>query len=103
MHIVRVFSPDIKMEFDLSKCALLIMSRGEVVQTEQTFDAEWWSDDMYGRGNRKQLFWVLKVDGIKHEEMKELMSKEYCWKMKVTLESELNDGNIVSKKDEHCR
>lgn len=41
MHIVRVFSPDIKMEFDLSKCALLMMSRGEVVQTEQTFDAEW--------------------------------------------------------------
>ena len=29
------------MEFDLSKCALLMMSRGEVVQTEQTFDAEW--------------------------------------------------------------
>ena len=36
VYIVRVFSSDIKMEFHLSKCALLVMSRGEVVQTEQT-------------------------------------------------------------------
>ena len=35
---------------------------------------------------------------MKHEEMKELMSKEYCCKMKLTLESELNDRNIVSIK-----
>ena len=34
VNTVRIFSEDIKMEFGLSKCGVLIMKRGKVVESD---------------------------------------------------------------------
>ena len=39
---------------------------------------------------------ILETDGVKHEEMKDQIKKEYIRKVRNILKSKLNGGNIVS-------
>ena len=39
---------------------------------------------------------ILEADGIKHDEMKEQLKKEYIRRVRNVLKSKLNWGNIIS-------
>ena len=38
---------------------------------------------------------ILETDGVKHEEMKDQIKKEYIRKVRNILKSKLNGGNII--------
>ena len=89
VNTVRIFSEDIKMEFGLSKCGVLIMKRDGLCMPDGTMMRN------TEEGGYKYLG-ILEADGIKHDEMKEQLKKEYIRRVRNVLKSKLNGGNIVS-------
>ena len=96
VNSVRIFSDDIKMEFGLSKCAVLIMKRGKVVTREGIDMPNGKMMKCIEEGSGYKYFGILEADGIKHEEMKDQVTKEYVRRLRTILKSKLNGGNIIS-------
>ena len=96
IHTVRIFSDDIRMEFGLSKCALLVMKRGRFERSEgiEMPNAEIMKS-IEERGGYKYLG-ILEADGIKHGEMQTAVRKEYIRRIRKILGSKLNGGNIIT-------
>lgn len=95
VNTVRIFSEDIKMEFGLSKCGVLIMKKGKIVES----DGLCMPDDTMMRNIEEsgyKYLGILEADGIKHDEMKEQLTKEYIRRVRNILKSKLNGGNTIS-------
>ena len=75
VNAVRVCSEDIKMEFGLPKCGVLIMKRGKVVKSEGISMPDGKMMKNIEEGGYKYLG-ILEADGVKHEEMKEKNTSE---------------------------
>ena len=41
---------------------------------------------------------MLEADDIMHDEVKRSMKKEFIWRVKKTLSSKLNAGNVIKAK-----
>ena len=74
VNTVRIFSEDIKMEFGLSKCGVLIMKRGKVVESDGLCMPDGTMMRNIEEGGYKCLG-ILEADSIKHDEMKERLKK----------------------------
>ena len=85
VNTVRIFSEDIKMEFVLPKCGVLIMKGGKVVKSEGISMLDGY-----------KYLGILEADGVKHEEMKDQIKEEYIRRVRNILKSKLNGGNIIS-------
>ena len=74
---VRIVSFDICMEFGVSKCAILIMKRGKLVQCDgiQLPDNKWMRS-LSESGKSYKYLGILEADDIKHQEMKQLIQKD---------------------------
>ena len=96
VNSVRVFSDDIRMEFGLSKCAVLIMKRGKVVRREGIDMPDGNIMKCVEEGNGYKYLGILEANGIKHNEMKDKVIKEYVRRLRTILKSKLNGGNIIS-------
>ena len=75
VNTVKIFSEDIKMEFGLPKCGVLIMKRGKVVKSEGISMPNGKIIKNIEEGGCKYLG-ILEAVGVKHEEMKDLIRKE---------------------------
>ena len=75
VNTVRIFSEDIKMEFGLPKCGVLIMKREKVVKSEGISMPNGKMLKNIEEGGYKYLG-ILEADGVKHEEMKEKNTSE---------------------------
>ncbi|XP_069979445.1 uncharacterized protein [Penaeus vannamei] len=95
VNTVRIFSEDIKMEFGLSKCGELIIKRGKVVESDGLCMPDGAMMRNVEESGYKYLG-VLEVDGIKHDQMKDQVKKEYTRRVRNILKSKLNGGNIIS-------
>lgn len=76
---VRIVTKDMRMEFGISKCAILLMKQGKVFQSEGSCypgDKKMWSLNVDENENYKYLG-ALEVDHTKHSEIKERIQKEY--------------------------
>ena len=94
VNTVRIFLEDIKKKFGLPKCEVLIMKRGKVVKMEgiNMPDAKMMKnieEDGY------KYLGILEADGVKHEEMKDQIKKEYIRRVRNILKSNLNGENII--------
>ena len=96
VNSVRIFSDGIKMEFGLSKCAVLIMKRGKIVTREGIDMPNGKMMKCIGEGSGYKYLGILEADGIKHEKMKDQVTKEYVRRLRTILKSKLNGGNIIS-------
>ena len=94
VNTVRIFSEDIKMEFGLAKCGVLIMKRGKVVKSEGINMPDGKMMKNIVEGEYKYLG-ILEADGVKHEEMKDQIKKEYIRRVRNILKSKLNGRNII--------
>ena len=83
------------MEFGLPKCGMLIMKRGEVVKSEGISMPDGKMMKNIEEGGYKYLG-ILEADGVKHEEMKDQIKKEYIRRVRNILKSKLNGGKIIS-------
>ena len=94
VNTVRVFSDDIRMEFGISKCAILIMKRGKIVKCDGIVMPG--NEIMKGLEEEGYKYLgILEIDNVKHEEMKEKLKKEYIRRVRSILKSKLNGGNII--------
>ena len=96
IHTVRILSDDIRMEFGLSKCALLIMKRGRFERSEGIDMPNGEIMKSIDEGGGYKYLGILEADGIKHGEMKETVSKEHVRRIRKILASKLNGGNIIT-------
>ena len=74
VNTVRIFSEDIKMEFGLSKCGVIIMKGGNVVESDGLCMPDGTMMRKIEEGGYKYLG-ILEADGIKHDEMKQELKK----------------------------
>ena len=96
IHIVRVFSSDIGMDFGIKKCGVVVMKRGKLdksqgIKLPDKRIIQSIGDDVDGY----KYLGVLEADDIMHDEMKRRMKKEYIRRVKKTLSSKLNAGNAT--------
>ena len=94
VNTVRIFSEDIKMEFGLPKCGVLIMKREKVVKSEGISMPDGKMMKNIEEGGYKYLG-ILEADGVKHEEKKDQTKKEYIRRVKNILKSKSNGRNII--------
>ena len=76
IHTVRIFSDDIRMEFGLTKCALLVMERGRLERSDGIEMPNGETMKSIDEGGGYKYLGILEADRIKHGEMKETVSKE---------------------------
>ena len=87
VNTVRIF-------LGLSKCGVLIMKRGKVVESDGLCMPDGTMMRNIEEGGYKYLD-ILGADGIKHDEVKEQLKKEYIRRVRNVLKSELNERNII--------
>ena len=95
VNTVRIFSENIKIEFGLAKCGVLIMKRGKAVASDGLCMPDGTMMRNIEEGGYNYLG-ILEADSIKHDEMKEQLKKECIRRVKNVLKSKLNRGNIIS-------
>ena len=95
IQTVRVFSSDFGMEFGIEKCAVVIMKRGKMSNSngiklpDDDFIKALNAEDGY------KYLGVLESDAIMKNKMKEKLSKEYFRRVRKVLETKLNSRNLV--------
>ena len=94
VNTVRIYSRDIKMEFGLSKCAILELYRGKHVRTEEI--------DLGEDGTIKEAdptgykyLGILQLDQMLEKQMKVKIKDEYFKRVKKVCRSKLNGGNLI--------
>eukprot|EP00794_Sanderia_malayensis_P014690 gene14690-biopygen11789 len=92
-----VFSDDIKMEFGVKKCVILIMHRGAVAKTKTTGivlpsgeTIKHIDEDGY-----KHLG-IVEFHSVKEKEIKEAFATEYFRRVKLVCKSKLNGKNKIN-------
>ena len=94
VQTVHVFHEDIGMQFEIKKCAVLIMEREKVIRADgiRLPDGQHMKDiDEAGY----TYLGILETDKIKEKEMKEKFSKEYLRRLRLILRSKLNGRNKI--------
>ena len=96
VHTVRVFSSDIGMDFGIEKCTTMVMKRGKLDKSEgirlpDERIIRGIGDDVEGY----KYLGVLETNDIMNDEVKRSMKKEYIRRVKKTLSSKLNAGNVI--------
>ena len=74
---VGIYSQDIRMEFSIEKCAMLVMKSGERHFTDGMELTNQDKIRTFGEKETYKYLGILKADTIKQEKMKEKIKKEY--------------------------
>ena len=85
VQTIRVVTTDMRMEFGINKCAMLIMKRGRLTHSEGIT----LPDNLQIRGMKED------DDGNKYQGVLEVVRKEYFRRVKKILKSKLNGGNTI--------
>ena len=95
VQTVRIFSNDIRMEFGLDKCGVLVLKRGRVVRSDgiELPNGEKMTEiDLEGY----KYLGILEYDDIQNKAMKRKVKDEYFRRVKKLFRSKLNGGNVVA-------
>ena len=92
---VYAFSTDIKMEFGLKKCGILILKRGKVKQMDGLVLP---SGDVMKQVDEEgyKYLVMLEIDKVMEEEMKIRTRDEYFRRLRLILESKLNGRSKIA-------
>ena len=92
---VRIYNQDIGREFDIEKCAMLVMKSGKRHMTDRM---ELPNQDKFrtlGENGTYKYLGILEADTIKQLEMKNKIQKEYLWRTRKLLETKLSCKNLI--------
>ena len=95
VQTVRVFSEHIGMEFDIEKCAILVMEKGNIVKSVSVELSDVKVIKSLQENESYKYLEVLEADKFSEEKMKLNVSKEYIRRLRKVLKSKLNGGNLV--------
>ena len=95
VEIVKSYSDDIKMEFGLSKCAVLSVEKGK---RRPGGGLELPSGDLMKDVDEEgyKYLGVLQKDSLMSAEMKTMVKEEYFRRLRCLLRSELYAGNLIA-------
>ena len=97
IHAVRIYSQGIGMEFDIEKCALLVMKSGKRHMTDgMELPNQYKIRTLWEKKNYKYLG-ILEADTIKQVEMKDKIRKEYFRKTRKLLDTKLSSRNLIKE------
>ena len=94
---IRIFSKDIGMEFDIEKCAMLVIEKGKIVKSVGIELPDGKVIKSLQEGESYKYLGILEAERFLGEEMKLKVSKEYFRRLKKILKSKLNGGNLVQE------
>ena len=91
---VYLTSADMRMEFGIRKCSVLVLKKGKIVESDGV---------LLPNGERMQsveeegykYLGILEVDDLQHTVMKEQFCAEYFRRLKKVLSSKLNGRNVI--------
>ena len=95
VETTRIYSKDIGMEFGISKCAMLEMKRGKVVDSNGIDLPSGETIKALENNDGYKYLGIIQCDETKNKEMKEMLSKEYFRRIRKILKSSLNAGNTI--------
>ena len=95
IHLVRIYSRDIGMEFGIEKCAMLVMKSGKRYLTDGMELPNKDKIKMLAENETYKYLGILEADTIKQAEMKEKIQKEYLRRTRKLLETKLNSRNLI--------
>ena len=92
INTVHCFSTDIKMEFGLKKCGVLILRRGKIEQIE---GIPLPNADVMKQIDKEgyKYLGILEIDDMMEESMKTSFKQEYFRRLRLVLKSKLNGRN----------
>ena len=91
---VYAFSADIRMEFGLKKCGVLVLKRGKVKRMDGLVLPSGEVMKQIDDEGYKYLG-ILEIDKVMEEEMKNKFKNEYLRRLRLVLKSKLNGRNKV--------
>ena len=95
IHAVRIYSQDIGMEFDIEKCAMLVMKSGKRYVTDEMELPNQDKIRTLAENETCKYFGILEADTIKQAEMKKKIQKEYLRRTLRLLETKLSSQNLI--------
>ena len=93
MQVARNFSDDIHKEFGLDKCAKIVLKRGKLVQSQNLILDFTREIQELEHGKTYKYLVTEESESMQHQQMKEILKKEYIVGLRMTLKSELNAKN----------
>ena len=93
---VRVVSNDTGMEFGVQKCAMLVIKRGKVIESNGTDLPNNETIKSIHEENGYKYLGVMKADQVLGGQMKERLRKEHKRGVKKILKSKFNGGNVIT-------
>ena len=95
MQTVRAFSEDIRMEFGIEKCAMLVIEKGKIVKSVGIELPDGKVIKSLQEVESYKYLGILEADKFLEEKMKLNVSKEYIRRFRKVLKLKLNGGNLV--------
>ena len=95
IQTVRIFSSDIGMKFGIEKCAILIIKRGKITQSEGITLPDDTNIRSLKEGEGYKYLGVLEADVMLHRQMKVKIKKEYLRRVRKVAQTKLNGGNLI--------
>ena len=92
IQTVRIFS--IGMQFEIDKCAMLVMKKGKIVKSDGIQLPNDKVIKSLEEGESYKYLGVLEADVVIVNEMKDKVKKEYYRRVRKVLETKLNTGNV---------
>ena len=96
MQSVRVVSNDIGMEIGVEKCAMLVIKRGKVVESNGIDLPNNETIKSTHEENGYKYLGIMEANQVLSGQMKERLRKEYKRRVKKILKSKLNGGNTIT-------
>ena len=93
---VRIVSNDIGMEFGVEKCAMLVIKRGKVVESNGIDLPNNETIKSIHEENGYKYLGVMEANQVLSGQMKERLRKEYKRRVKKILKSKLNGGSTIT-------
>ena len=96
IQTARIFSNDIKMEFGIETCAILVLKRGKAVKSAGITLPDNREMRSLEENEEYKYLGMLQAEGIKQKELKEKVRNEYKRRVRKLLETKLNGQNIIN-------
>ena len=95
IHAVRIYNQDIRMEFGIEKCAMLVMKSGKRHITEGMELPNHDKIRTLEENETYKYLGILEADTIKQVQMKDTTQKEYLRRTRKLLETKLSSRNLI--------
>ena len=95
IHAVRIYSQDIRMEFGIDKCTMLVMKSGKRHMTDGIELPNHDKSRTFEENETYKYLGILEADTIKQVQMKDTTRKEYLRRTRKLLERKLSSRNLI--------